>query len=69
DPATYHRHVDAIEAIAPTTIASAHGPVLTGAAIADAFERVRAMAGQPIVPPPGQETLDQLIAQTLASVA
>ena len=69
DPATYHRHVDAIEAIAPTTIASAHGPVLTGTAIADAFERVRAMAGQPIVPPPGQETLDQLIAQTLASAA
>jgi flavorubredoxin len=69
DPATYHRHVDAIEAIAPTTIASAHGPVLTGTAIADAFERVRAMAGQPIVQPPGQETLDHLIAQTLSSAA
>lgn len=69
DPATYHRHVDAIEAIAPTTIASAHGPVLRGGAIADAFERVRAMAGQPIIPPPGQETLDELVAQTLAGAA
>jgi len=69
DPATYHRHVAAVEAIAPTTIASAHGPVLTGTAIADAFERVRAMAGQPIVPPPGQETLDALIARTLTSAA
>jgi flavorubredoxin len=65
DPGTYRRHVDAIEALAPTTIASAHGPILRRAFIADAFDRVRAMAGQPIVPPPGQETLDALIAQTL----
>jgi flavorubredoxin len=65
DPAVYRRHVDAIEAIAPTTIASAHGPVLRHSFIPGAFDRVRAMAGAPNVPPPGQETLDALIAQTL----
>jgi hypothetical protein len=67
DPRTYSRHVNSIEAIAPTTIASAHGPVLRGAGIADAFERVRAMAGEPNVPPPGQETLDALVAQALVT--
>jgi len=69
DPQLYHRHVNAIEAIAPTTVASAHGPVLRGARIADAFARVRAMAGQPNVPPPGQETLDALVAQSLTTGA
>ena len=67
DPRTYARHVNSIEAIAPTTIASAHGPVLRGAGIADAFDRVRAMAGQPNVAPPGQETLDALVSQALVT--
>lgn len=67
DTSIYARHVAAVEAIAPTTIASAHGPVLRKDAIADAFSRVRAMAAQPNVPAPGQETLDALIAQTLTS--
>jgi hypothetical protein len=49
-----------------TTIASAHGPVLRGAFIAGAFDRVRALAGQPNIPAPGQETLDALVAQALA---
>ncbi len=67
DTAAYARHVSRVEAIAPTTIASAHGPVLRHDAIRDAFDRVRAMAAQPNVPPPGQETLDALIAQTLTT--
>jgi flavorubredoxin len=66
-PRRYSRHVDAVEAIAPTTVASAHGPVLRGQFIDGAFDRVRAMAGQPIVPPPGQETLDALVAQALVT--
>jgi flavorubredoxin len=65
DAKTYGRHVDAIEAIAPSTIASAHGPVLRSTFIPGAFDRVRAMAGQPNVPPPGQEALDALVAQAL----
>lgn len=67
DPGRYHRHVDAIEAIGATIVASAHGPVLRGASITDALDRVRAMAGQPAVSPPGQETLDALVAQVLAA--
>jgi flavorubredoxin len=68
-PDTYGRHVDEVRAIAPTAVASAHGPVLRGDAITDAFDRVHALAGRPIVQPPGQATLDELVAQTLASTA
>jgi flavorubredoxin len=67
EPRTYRRHVDSIEAIAPTTIASAHGPVLRGSFIPGAFDRVRAMAGAPNVAPPGHDTLDVLVARTLRS--
>lgn len=41
-------------------IVSAHGPVLRGPAIADAYERVRRLA--PAVPTPGQELLDEMLA-------
>ena len=48
------------------TVASAHGPVLTGDAIHDAFDRVRALAGQPIIPAPARRLLDEIIAGMLA---
>ena len=54
---------------ADSIVASAHGPVLRGGSIHRAFDRVRALAGQPIVPPPGQETLDALVAQSLATTS
>jgi flavorubredoxin len=67
DADKYGRHVTGIERLEPIATASAHGPVLRGAAITDAFARVRAMAGQPIVEPPGQPLLDELVASMLAS--
>ncbi len=67
DPVKYNQHVDTIEALRPTVIGSAHGPVLTGLAIHDAFDRVRELAGQPIVPRPGQELLDEILAGILVS--
>ena len=67
DPARYARHVASVEGLRPRAVASAHGPVLRGDAITDAFARVRALAGQPIVPPPGQELLDELVAGVLAA--
>lgn len=62
DPVRYRRHVDSVAALRPDTVATAHGPLLTGNAIGDAFDRVRAMAGIPRVMPPGQSVLDDLIA-------
>jgi flavorubredoxin len=66
DPARYHRHVDSVARLQPRIVASAHGPILTGRAIDDAFDRVRAMAGAPRVMPPGQETLDEMVAAAIA---
>lgn len=66
DAERYRRHVDQIEALHPTAIASAHGPILTGAAIPDAFDRVRRLAGQPRVLPDSQSALDQLLADLRA---
>jgi hypothetical protein len=39
--------------------------LLTGDAIGDAVDRVRAMAAAPRVMPPGQSALDELIAATV----
>ena len=66
DPNRYRRHVDSVETLGLAAVASAHGPVLTESAIPDAFDRVRAMAGQPIVAPPGQALLDEMVAAALA---
>ena len=65
DRAVYGRHVDAVEAYGARTVASAHGPVLRGGLLDDAFDRLRGLAGTPIIPTPGQELLDALIAPTL----
>jgi flavorubredoxin len=62
DPVRYGRHVDTVQALGPQAVASAHGPILTGAEIGWAFDRVKAMAGQPITAPPGQAVLDEMIA-------
>jgi flavorubredoxin len=69
DPLKYARHVDRVEGLRPRAVASAHGPVLKGTAITDAFARVRAMAGQPIVEPPGQTLLDELVAALVAAAS
>ena len=45
DPVRYNRHVDTVEALKPRVVASAHGPILVGDAIHDAFDRVRTLAG------------------------
>lgn len=69
EPARYWQHIDAVEALGATTVASAHGPVLRGERLDDAFDRLRALAGQPIIPTPGQELLDALLAPTLVEAA
>jgi flavorubredoxin len=67
DPKRYDAHVSSIAALAPSAVASAHGAVLTGDAITDAFNRVRTLAGAPRQKGPGQELLDELIAAVMAA--
>jgi hypothetical protein len=69
DPAAYRRHVDDVEAMGVLAAASAHGAVMTGDALHAAFDVVRGLAGKPIIPGPGQETLDEMIAGILAGSA
>jgi flavorubredoxin len=69
DPARYRRHIASIEGLGLRAVASAHGPVLAGDAIPNAFERVLALAGEPIVAPPGQPLLDELVAAAVADMA
>ncbi|MCW5610785.1 MAG: MBL fold metallo-hydrolase [Rubrivivax sp.] len=69
DRAAYNRHVDSVEAFGARVVASAHGPVLRGQRLDDAFDRVRGLAGAPLIPLPGQELLDELIARTLLEPA
>ncbi|MDQ4132756.1 MAG: MBL fold metallo-hydrolase [Actinomycetota bacterium] len=67
DPVAYNRHVDTVEGLRPEVVASAHGHVLRGGDIHDAFDRVRSLAGQPRVVPPGQSMLDELLAGVIAA--
>lgn len=64
-PVAYGRHVDDVEALGVLAVASAHGPILTADAIHESFNAVRALAGRPIIPGPGQEMLDELLAAAL----
>jgi flavorubredoxin len=61
----FRAHADAVEALGLIAVASAHGPILTGPAITDGFDRVRALAGAPVAEPPRQAALDALVASAL----
>lgn len=69
DTDRFRQHVDQVERLPLSAVASGHGPILTGAAIDDAFRRVRALAGAPIIPPPGQALLEEILAGAAAAVA
>ena len=67
DPVKYGAHVDSVAALRPEAVASAHGPILTGDQIADAFERVRALAAQPRLMLPEGPHLDDVVTAATAS--
>jgi flavorubredoxin len=64
----YTAMVDQSRSLRPDIVVSAHGPVLRGDQIDDAFNRTIALAAQPVPAPPGQEMLDQLL-ESLATAA
>jgi flavorubredoxin len=64
DPGVYRAHIESVAALGPSVIASAHGPILEGKAIDDAFERACMLAGSPRVVLPSQSALDALLAPT-----
>jgi hypothetical protein len=54
DPVVYRGDVDQIGALGATTIASAHGPVLTAGHLHQAFDTVRASPAPRSCPAPGR---------------
>jgi flavorubredoxin len=62
DPVLFGREVDRVERLGATVLASAHGPVVTGANVAEAHAKMRLAAGGEATPLPTQADLDALIA-------
>ncbi|HEU5085331.1 MAG TPA: MBL fold metallo-hydrolase [Acidimicrobiales bacterium] len=62
DTARFGEHVRRTASLPVTAVASAHGPVLRGLRILDAFERTAALAARPALPTPGQAMLDEVLA-------
>ena len=60
DAARFDAHLRDTESLPVTAWASAHGAVLRGDQIADAFARTRALVGQPVPALPGQDVLEFL---------
>jgi flavorubredoxin len=58
-------HLQSTATLPLDVVASAHGPVLRGDQITDAFRRTQDLVGQPVPPTPGQDVLDQLVATLL----
>jgi flavorubredoxin len=62
DPVLFGRQVERVERLAPTVLASAHGPVITGANVGEAHRKMRRIAGGDPTPLPTQVDLDALLA-------
>jgi flavorubredoxin len=69
DPAKFDAHVERSAGLHPAVIASAHGPVLTGAHVERAFALTRRVARLDPVPALGQTVLDKMVAAMAAAPA
>jgi flavorubredoxin len=67
DPVKFSREVARVERLAPRVIASAHGPVITGANVAEAHRKMHRTAGGRPTPLPTQLDLDRLLADAAAA--
>lgn len=64
DPAKYRAIVDRVQSLDITTIASCHSPVIEGAFIGKAFDRLRQFPTLDLPDLPDQSVLDQIVAAT-----
>jgi flavorubredoxin len=67
DTARFAAHVHETADLPLRAVASAHGPVLRGDRIAEAFAATLALAAQPFLPTPDQSMLDPLLASFAAT--
>ena len=69
DADKFRQHVDQVERLGITTIASAHSPAITGERVAVAFDAMRDLPTTQPMPFPGQADLDAMVAATMAAAA
>ncbi len=67
DHARYDRQVRRSERLEPASIASAHGPVLRGELVAEAFRLLHEIAASGPVPAPGPSVLGLMIEELAAA--
>jgi hypothetical protein len=68
DGRRFSEHTRRSESLRPSVIASAHGPVLSGPMVAEAYGILHALPRMGSVPEPGQAVLEQMI-EALAGAA
>ena len=61
DTARFDEHLRETEGLDVELVASAHGPVLRGEAIADGYRRTCELVGRPPSAHPGQDTLAMIL--------
>lgn len=66
DPDKFDAHVRKSAGLRPEVMASAHGPVLSGAMVDEAFDLIRQIARMDPLEQPGQPALDAMIAAVAA---
>jgi hypothetical protein len=69
EPVKFDVHVERSARLRPGVVASAHGPVLWGQMVGEAFALVRSMARLEPVAEPGQGALDFMVAAIAALTA
>jgi flavorubredoxin len=69
DAARFDAHLRDTEELDVAAVASAHGPVLRGDAIADGYRRTRELVGRAPAGHPGQETLEAILSFLLPARA
>lgn len=66
DDAKFHAACRRIERLGITTIATCHGPAITGPSLDRAHRMLRELPEHSVPPQPGQPVLDEIVAQVLA---
>jgi flavorubredoxin len=61
DPAKFEKHVDKVQSLELSTVASCHSPVIRGSNIDAAFNLIRSLPGMEPPPQPQQADLDELM--------
>lgn len=66
DPFLFGEQVARIERLGATVLASAHGPAITGANVAEAHRKMRTVPGSAPMPTPRQADLEVMLATLTA---